>query len=236
MKCAKNEFALTLLCLAFAIPTCAQVGIEETPDIPGAFKPVVGAGAQYNILAKDGSRILLEVAVVGEEEVGGDEGYWLESRMFFSKAGWTVLKQLVVINGKRESSKRVIVQSPGQPAVALPLRTLGGGPSDTLFALRTRPEPGTFDFGVSESPYLRFGNIKTWERVATETITVPAGTFGCEHYRGKTGSRAVADIWMSPNVTPYGLVKMTSKEETVILQKVLESQTSQIKDEPKKMP
>ena len=42
------------------------------------------------------------------------------------------------------------------------------------------------------------------QRVGTETISVPAGTFVCEHYRMTDGS---GDIWFSPKVSPWGLVK-----------------------------
>ena len=48
------------------------------------------------------------------------------------------------------------------------------------------------------------------ESVGTESITVPAGTFTCEHYRMKDGS---GDAWISDKVCPWGLVKMQENKD-----------------------
>src|SRR5574341_1236750 len=42
------------------------------------------------------------------------------------------------------------------------------------------------------------------ERVGSESITTPAGTFQCEHLQKKDGS---GDVWISDKVAPWGLVK-----------------------------
>jgi hypothetical protein len=56
--------------------------------------------------------------------------------------------------------------------------------------------------------------------LGSESVTVPAGTFTCEHYRGKNGDGS--DVWVSKDVPPYGLVKMTDKDkdQTVVLTKI----------------
>jgi len=71
-------------------------------------------------------------------------------------------------------------------------------------------------------------------KVGSETITVPAGTFDCEHYRKQTQGGPV-DFWVSAKVSPYGTVKMTTGEMTMVLEKVLSNETSHIKGEPQKM-
>ena len=38
-----------------------------------------------------------------------------------------------------------------------------------------------------------------WHSVGTETITVPAGTFSCDHYRNDTKN---SDVWVSDKVSP----------------------------------
>jgi hypothetical protein len=51
-----------------------------------------------------------------------------------------------------------------------------------------------------------------------ESVTTPAGTFTCEHWRSKTEP---TDVWVSTDVSPYGLVKMTDKDSSVVLVKTL---------------
>jgi hypothetical protein len=64
-----------------------------------------------------------------------------------------------------------------------------------------------------------------WHSVGTESITVPAGTFVCEHWRNdKDGS----DVWVSDKVTPFGLVKQVSAKDTMVLTKLLTDVTDQI--------
>jgi hypothetical protein len=58
----------------------------------------------------------------------------------------------------------------------------------------------------------------TSEDVGSESVTVPAGTFVCEHYRAKDGS---GDTWISPKVSPMGVVKHQGKDSTMVLTKVI---------------
>jgi hypothetical protein len=54
--------------------------------------------------------------------------------------------------------------------------------------------------------------------VGTESITVPAGTFSCEHWKNdKTGG----EVWTNEKVTPFGLVKEMSNDHSMVLLKVL---------------
>ena len=53
-----------------------------------------------------------------------------------------------------------------------------------------------------------------WEiakRAGSEEVTTPAGKFQCEHYRANDGKW---DAWFSPQVTPFGLVKIINDEGT----------------------
>jgi hypothetical protein len=72
---------------------------------------------------------------------------------------------------------------------------------------------------------------KEMERVGTETITTPAGTFSCQHWRKKDGS---TDVWLSEKVAPWGLVKMVSKDSTMILERVVTDAKSHITGTPVK--
>jgi hypothetical protein len=70
-------------------------------------------------------------------------------------------------------------------------------------------------------------------RVGTETITVPAGTFECDHYAGESNGKRT-DVWVSSKVPWHGLVKLASADSNMELQRVFEHETSMIKDLPKK--
>ena len=69
-------------------------------------------------------------------------------------------------------------------------------------------------------------NMSDWHSVGTETITVPAGTFSCEHWRNDKNK---SDIWTSDKVTPFGMVKSVSGHgDTQVLVKILDNATDRI--------
>ena len=65
------------------------------------------------------------------------------------------------------------------------------------------------------------------------TSITPPRTFDCEHFRMDTPHELV-DIWISAKVSPYGTVKMTSGEMTMMIEKVLSNGTSHLKGESQK--
>jgi len=184
----------------------------HAPQMLGAFNPVVGTGAQYQATTKDRPMEFTYV-IVGKEDVEGSTGYWMEIRTSGRDVpGETVMKQLIVMGGEKPQVKRMIMQSPGRPPMEMPAammnmqqRASGGQTADT--------NPGV--------------------KVGSESITVPAGSFDCDHYRKQTSGGPV-DVWVSTKVSPYGTVKMTSAEMTMVLEKVLSNETSHIKGEPQK--
>ena len=88
--------------------------------------------------------------------------------------------------------------------------------------------------GGQAPPSSSGGKADYGELVGTETITVPAGTFACQHYRKQEKSGTV-DYWVSDQVTPYALAKMTGPDVTMVLKKTLTNESSHIKGEPQKM-
>jgi hypothetical protein len=198
--------------LAAALQVYGQ-NVFRPPEIPGVFQPVVGSGAVYHITAADKSEVQFTYAVVGKE----DDAYWLEIRSTTAK-GSMVMKQLMSMpgGGQQPQLKRMIMQAGGQPPMDLPVSVLKGAVARS----QTQGAAGPRALG---------------EKVGTESITVPAGTFECEHYRSVSSGKT-SDVWVSAKVSPYGLVKMTSGETQMILQKVLAHETSQIAGEPMKLP
>jgi hypothetical protein len=182
--------------------------------MPDTFKPVVGSGAQYQMQVKDRS-MKFAYAVVGTENFEGSLGYWMEIRSEGAGLpGETVMKELMVLQAGKGEIKRMIMQAPGQPPVEMPIgMMLGMVPRTPL-----TPEKGKASLG---------------EKLGTESVTVPAGTFVCEHYRKQDGEVTI-DYWISSQVSPYGMVKLTSAEMNLVLEKVLTNETTHIKGEPQK--
>jgi len=186
---------------------------RETPRLLGDFKPVVGSGAQYQMTVQNRTMTFAYV-VVGKEDVEGSTGYWMEIRTQGAEMpGETVMKELMVLSGDKPQIKRMIMQAPGRPPMEMPGMMLGMG--------QHARGPGG-------------GDTSPGEKVGTETITVPAGTFECDHYR-KQEPRGALDVWISNKVFPYGTVKMSSGEMTMALEKILSNETSHIQGGPQKM-
>jgi hypothetical protein len=206
------------LALGFATGAWAQ-GMRggmarQAPRLLGEFKPVVGAGAQYQMTAKNGTMSFAYV-IVGKEDVEGNAGHWMEIRSENpGMPGEMVMKQLVVTGGDKPQIKRMIMQMPGRPPMEMPVGMIMG-----------MGQRGQGAGAVDTSP---------GEKVGSETITVPAGTFVCDHYR-KQEPQGTVDVWISSKVPPYGVVKMSSAEMTTVLEKVLSNETSHIQGEPQRM-
>jgi hypothetical protein len=187
----------------------------NAPLIPGEFKPVVGNGAEYQIQAKK-ETMNWEYAIVGKEDADGKDAYWMEIRMKSPKGPSMIMKQLMVLEGDTPEIKRMIMQTPGQEPMEMPVGMMSG--------MMKRMQQSAQD---------KSGSATLGEKIGTETVTVPAGTFECDHYRSNYGGKP-ADSWISTKVFPYGLVKLTSSDTSMVLDKVLENQTSQITGEPRK--
>ena len=74
-------------------------------------------------------------------------------------------------------------------------------------------------------------NLEKWHSVGNESVTVPAGTFSCEHWTKDEGK---GDVWVSSKVSPMGMVKMVDDNETMVLSKVLSDAKSHITGTPVK--
>jgi hypothetical protein len=166
------------------------------PEFRGILNPTVGTGAAYQTEAR-GTKNDIEITVVGKEDVGGKTGYWMEMAMNEPQAGGQMyMKMLMVVDGKTSSVTRMIMQMPGQPPMEMPMQgMMGNMQRNTSTDLRD-----------------------TAERVGTESLTTPAGTFQTEHYRAKDGSW---DAWISPQVAPWGLVKSDSRGTTMTVTRLI---------------
>jgi len=190
------------------------MGMGQQPPLPGLQNPVLGSGAEYQMNAK-GKDMDIAYAIVGKEDVNGSPGIWVETRMQSAEMGGEMItKMLMVTGGPEAGMKRMITQTPGRPPMEM-----GGFLMGMMKPHEAQQSGGKPDMG---------------ELVGTESVTVPAGTFVCQHYRKQEKSGTV-DYWLSDQVTPYAMAKMTGPDVTMVLKKTLTNETSHIKGEPQKM-
>jgi hypothetical protein len=198
-----------ILALAMCVP--AQMGppMPRTPTFQGVWNPVIGQGSVYEMTNEKQEKHNIEIAVVAKELVNGKDAHWLQFGMDDARSGGTTYaKMLMSKTGENMVMEKMVVQPPG---MAQPMEISG------QFAGRRNAQPQGADFHSKA------------ERVGEETITVPAGTFTCEHWRMKDGS---GDVWFSPQVAPWGLVKYVGKDSSMVLTKTLTDAKDKIPGKP----
>ena len=167
---------------------------RQMPRMLGAFKPVVGTGAQYEMTVKDRT-MHYAYAIVGQEDVEGSTGYWMEIRtQGAGMPGETVMKELVVPVGDKPQIKRMIMQSSGRPPMEMPMGMMPG-----MGQRERAPQQG--DSGPGEM-------------VGSETITVPAGTFECDDSRPL---RAWLNITQEPLLPMADFIREWNRREQIPL-------------------
>ena len=197
MKRCRLGLTVLAICLFVASAASAQMGMDlfKKPDIAKAFNPVVGKGAQYlstTTSAKAAKTTTMEMSIVGKESVEGKDGYWMEFVTTDEKSQTFVGKALFTTADFQ--FHRMIMQMPGQGAMEMPFNP-------------TAANRGKAQESMSE-----------WHSVGTESVTVPAGTFSCEHWRN---DKSNSDTWTSDKVTPVGMVKEVSPHGSMVLTKVI---------------
>lgn len=170
-------------------------GVDIGPAFRGIWNPVVGAGAEYQTQSPAQQQpTAATVAIIGEEDVNGKAGYWREESWQNPRAGGTAyMKMLIVMDGDNLRGVKIVQQLHGSRPIELPMQMFGNGPE---------PQPADI--------------TKQAQDLGSESVTVPAGTFTCEHYRTAEGD----DVWISSKASPWGLVKMTGNHGNMTLEKI----------------
>ena len=193
----KRILGTVLFLLAICYPVRAQMGMDflrKPLSFTKVFHPVVGQGAEYQ-MTKSGpnARVsTMQLGIVGKDSVGGQEAYWMQMVMNMENNQSMVSKVLLTTTDFQPT--RVIMQMPGRPAMEMPV-------------------------GMNSMNRDKMNSsLQDWHSAGTESVTVPAGTFSCEHWKNdKTGD----EVWTSDKVSPFGMVKSVGKDNSMILVKVL---------------
>jgi hypothetical protein len=203
MKSSRIFWAVLAATLMYAGTARAQMGMRMAPPtMRGVWNPVVGKGAVYEVTTEDGSKKTLEFAIVGKDA----DGYWLQMSMESPQGGGEmVIKNLAVVTQGDVTMSKTILQLPGRSPMEI---------SSQMFQ-KGRANPHADVRGEAQD-------------LGSETITVPGGTFVCEHYRSKDGG----DVWLAKDVAPWGVVKSQGKDTTMMLVKVVSDAKDKIVGTP----
>ena len=206
MKIVNAIIVSCFLALSFGVTVSAQGPLVGAlgPLPRGIYNPVVGSGAEYEYQPNGKDKVTVEIDVVGKEPVNGKDGYWFETA-FDSHMGPMLMKMLMASDATNSTIAKVIMQMQGGPPMELPAQLLG-----------QRAQP-TYDIRDKS------------EKVGSESVTVPAGTFTADHYHMKDGS---GDFWVSEKVSPYGMVKGQGKDFSIVLTKVVTDAKDKITGTP----
>jgi hypothetical protein len=199
-----HVLSLAAACLCLTSGVYAQMGMNlfKKPNISDIFKPVVGSGAVYETTTsrdKNSAPSQMEMTIVDKELVDGEQGYWLEFSNQAHGQGAVMYSKVLVT--KNFDIKRVVFQMPGQGAMEMPMNMTGNAKNNMQ------------------------DQLEKWHQVGTEPITVPAGTFVCNHWKKDTGN---GEAWVSDKVSPMSLVKSTSDNSSMVLVKVISGATDHI--------
>lgn len=204
------------LVFAFSTASFAQMGMRG-PTLMGLFQPKVGAGAAYLSTDKKGQATEMEISIVGKENQGGTDAYWME----LSFGGQTAIKYLMAPQGSTVHLYRVIMKDPQMGVMEMPEMMLSRM-SETLGQ----------NFSADEK--------SMGKNLGTEVIMTKVGPKTCTHWQ-KESQLGVSDLWLSKDVYPNSIVKsiMKSKDggtHTMELIRVITDAKTRITEEPQKMP
>jgi hypothetical protein len=209
-----KQMVIMLALVALALPVASQMGMgPQVPTLSGVWHPVVGSGAAYErTMSGNGSKTQMEITVVGKDDMAGKTGYWVEIAMTDPKMGGEMLmKSLQTVGDDGVASSKMVMQLPGQQPMEM----------DTNMNMPGRNMRQSTPADVRDNA----------EVVGTESVTVPAGTFTCQHLRQKDGS---SDVWISDKVSPWSLVKYQDGKSTMVLTKVVTDAKDRITGTPTK--
>ncbi len=204
------------LAAAVASPIAAQNACEAFLEAPA-----VGSWVEYDFQAQ-GQAGRSRIAVVGTETRGGRELTWYE--MSFDAGGQSGIMKMLAEGGfyQAMSDKKIeemIVKAGGQPA----MKFSGAMVERMLGQMNSNP---TSEFGKA---------CEDAERVGSESVTVPAGTFDAVHYR-LTSGESPGDAWIVEGM-PFGMIKWTgSGGESVELVDRGDDAVSQLTETPMEIP
>lgn len=200
-----------------------QKGVSwRAPAFAPSWNLRVGSGAEYRATCHWGSPTVVEIAVVGEEQIAGRKAYQLEisTRQTGSPAE-VVLKSLFYRNQRQVVFLRGVLRLPGRPAAELPDSWLFTWTRGELALVSGYIDPYKAPVylcqdGVStcsENLTILPADLPPSRSVGKEVLGTPAGPFTSQLWRFRDSSTEwrpegrPINVWIASDAGPFGVVE-----------------------------
>lgn len=225
---------------------------DRVPTVASAWNLADGSGAEYEADSGRSVRTFLTLSVVGHEQFTGKRAYWVEitSRLENSNREW-VNKALLTVDSQNVTIPTAITQLPGRPPMTVPsvwmstwargelalmagyIEFYGWGSYALVPVLRGPDACQSIGSRYEECYFL---GLRTWPNslpkakdLGPDTVTTPAGTFACEHWRFNTKSEGwrrnpgPTDVWLAKDAGPFGIVRARTYDRVDYMQPMTQS-------------
>lgn len=155
-------------------------------------KPKAGQWVWYTVTDAQGEELYaLRQAVIGEEKVGRQTGYWIEFEII-PQIGYKTFYKVLLTGPASDprSIQRILVREGFGPSQEVPVQPDGGGQQEP-----SRPKRKSH--GI-------------------ETVSTGAGPLRAEHIEVTQGDRVV-HLWVDEKVRPTGIVRMQTPSGEMVL-------------------
>lgn len=179
-----------VLMAACIVPVAWNAGAQGllSDIMSGALvKPEVGVFAWYEVKDQEsGKKLFMRQAIVGQKEVNGKTGYYLETEVV-PEIGFPIVYRMLLTGpaSSVENVHEIMVREGGNPPESLPLDVLEGTQDTSSKGTRTS--------------------------VGMEKLTTPAGDMEAEHFVIDEGEKKT-EVWVNEEIRPTGIVKMISPD------------------------
>lgn len=197
---SSSRFLFAAAVLFGAVACVAAAAGSYFPSFYHAWTPKVGSWSSYQITDSRGETAQLTFSIVSEEKAG----YWLEVKTV--QEGIEGVAAYLVSGDPNDDDNivKVRAQETGGPAMEIDKATLD----------RLRKE-GQKAFGGQATPI--GPTVGKLEGQPDEVLEVGGRRLTCHHIRLVGPEGKSADVWLNDEVLPFGLVKLVSGTEQVVL-------------------
>lgn len=157
-------------------------------------EPEVGVYAWYELTdAESSMKFFLRQAIIDEEKVKRKDGFWVETELT-PQVGYPMIYKMLITGPAYEAGNvhKIIFKEGNDDPQEIPV--------DPEMFTGARPDEGKR------------------EALPAETLTIDGNELVCEHFRVDQEGE-VTEVWLNNTVRPIGVVKMTTPQGTLQLQR-----------------
>jgi hypothetical protein len=183
---------LVAICVVLAVFNAGAQGVLSDIMSGALINPEVGVFAWYEL--KDvatGKKLFMRQAIVGEKDIEGKTGYYLETEVV-PEIGFPIIYKMLLTGPAStvENVHEILVKEGIEPPESLPLDVLK-----------------TEEVASSDGERTSSGK---------EQVPTPAGDIEAEHFTIAQGETKT-EVWVNDAIRPMGIVKMVSAEGELVL-------------------